>query len=146
MGTLDMTSIFRCMMEDGYNPVYEKNHIIFAIDDNLAIVEYEEGVLSVRLFFSIEEEAYDLFLEAGNQTMLKAFIVKPVLLDDMTNLMFSCEILCDNLREFKKFFPRCIELIHEALYQHKSEMKKLIPATDKILPAAGKSKVHKVVS
>ena len=146
MGTLNMTGIFRCMMEDGYYPVYEKNHIIFAIDDNLAVVEYEEGVLSVRLFFSIEEEAYDLFLEAGNQTMLRAFIVKPVLLDDMKNLMFSCEILCDNVREFRKFFPRCIELINEALSFHKGEMKKLFPAADNILPAAGKSKVHKVVS
>ena len=60
--------------------------------------------------------------------MLKAFIVKPVVLDDMKNLMFSCETLCDTVREFRKFFPRCIELLREALRQHKSEMKKLLLA------------------
>lgn len=141
-----MTDIFRCMMEGGYSPFYENGHIIFGIDDNLAVVEYEDGVLSVRMFFSIDEEEYDLFLEAGNGTMTKAYIIKPVVLEDRRNIMFSCEILCDNIREFRKFFPRCIELLGEALIQHKAEMKKLIPATDNILPAAGKNKVHKVVS
>lgn len=126
--SLNMTGIFRCMMEDGYYPIYEKTHIVFGLDDNLAIVEYEEGVLSVRLFFSIDAETYPLFLEAANETMLKAFIVKPVVLDDMKNLMFSCETLCDTVREFRKFFPRCIELLREALRQHKSEMKKLLLA------------------
>lgn len=154
--SLNMTGIFRCMMEEGYYPIYEKTHIVFGLDDNLAIVEYEEGVLSVRLFFSIDAETYPLFLEAANETMLKAFIVKPVVLDDMKNLMFSCETLCDTVREFRKFFPRCIELLREALRQHKSEMKKLllaaevtsktIPATDDITPMAGSSKTHKVVS
>ena len=54
------------MMEDGYYPVFEQTHIQFGMDDNIAVVEYEEGILSVRLFFSIDEEAYDLFLEACN--------------------------------------------------------------------------------
>ena len=154
--SLNMTSIFRCMMEGGYYPIYEKTHITFGLDDNLAIVEYEEGILSVRLFFSIEEDTYPMFLEAANETMMKAFIVKPVVLDDMKNLMFSCETLCDTVREFRKFFPRSIDLLRDALRQHRTEMKRIIlarEAASKILPAtedwtsmAGSVKSHKVVS
>ena len=138
--SLNMRSIFRCMMEGGYSPIYENSHIIFGLDNNLAVVEYEEEILSVRVFFSIEKDQYPLFLEAANQTMMKAFIVKPVVLDDMKNLMFSCETLCDNTREFKKFFPRSIELLRESLRQHKKEMKKLLVAEELI------SNSQKVVS
>ena len=144
------------MMEEGYYPVYENTHITFGLEDNLAVVEYEEGILSVRLFFSIEKETYPLFLEAANETMLKAFIVKPVVLDDMKNLMFSCEMFCDNVREFRKFFPRSIELLREALRQHRKEMKRLllaeelvsktVPAKDVYPSLAGTTKSHKVVS
>lgn len=125
---LDMRSIFRCMMEEGYYPTYEKTHILFNIADNTAVVEYEEGVLSIRLFFSIEEEAYDLFLEASNATMTETFLVKPAVLDDMKNIMFSCEILCDTVKEFRKFFPVGVERLTEAVMMHKSEMKRLILA------------------
>ena len=52
---LSMRSMFRCLMEEGYYPTFEQTHIQFGLDDNIAVVEYEEGVLSVRLFFSIEE-------------------------------------------------------------------------------------------
>lgn len=154
--SLKMRDIFRVMMEDGYYPIYEKSHIVFGIDDNLAILEYEEGIMSVRLFFSIEQDSYALFLEAANETMLKAFSVKPVVLDDMKNLMFSCEILCDTVREFRKFLPRSVDLLREALKQHKTEMKRLllneelatkkIPATDDFSSMAGNRKSHKVVS
>lgn len=154
--SLNMTSIFRCMMEGGYYPVYEKTHIVFGLDDNLAIVEYEEGILSVRLFFSIEEDTYPMFLEAANETMMKAFMVKPVVLDDMKNLMFSCETLCDTVREFRKFFPRSIDLLREALQQHRTEMKRILlaqetasktlPATDDWTSMTGSVKSHKVVS
>ena len=154
--SLNMRSIFRCMMEGGYYPIFEKSHIVFGLDDNLAIVEYEEGILSVRLFFSIEKETYPLFLEAANETMMKAFIVKPVVLDDMKNLMFSCETMCDNVREFRKFFPRSIELLRESLKQHRKEMKRLllteelisktVPAKDDLPSMAGTTKSHKVVS
>lgn len=154
--SLDMKCIFRCMMEGGYYPIYEKTHIVFGLDDNLAIVEYEEGILSVRIFFEIENEAYPMFLEASNETMMKAFAVKPVVLGDLKNLMFSCEILCDTVREFKKFFPRSIELLQEALSQHRREMKRLlleqeleskkIPAKDDWPPMAGNIKHCKVVS
>ena len=154
--SLNMTGIFRCMMEGGYYPIYEKTHIVFGLDDNLATVEYEDGILAVRLFFSIEKDTYPIFLEAANETMMKEYIVKPVVLDDMKNLMFSCEIMCDNIREFRRFFPRSIELLREALSRHRTEMKRLllaqelasktIPATDDWSPAAGTIKGHKVVS
>ena len=116
------------MMEQGYYPKYEKTHISFNIDENTAIVEYEEDVLSIRLFFSIDEDSYDLFLEASNSAMTESFIVKPAILDDMKHIMFSCEIMCDNIRELRKFFPRGIDRLKEAIDIHKAEMKKLIIA------------------
>ena len=148
---LTMRSIFRCMMEDGYYPIFEKTHIQFGLDDNIAVVEYEDGILVVRLFFSIEEEAYDLFLEASNSMMMYNWCIKAVVLDDMKNIMFSCEIPCDSAREFRKFFPRCVRLIQEAIRAHKSEMKKLIlaghvvsstthPATDEFTSMTGSDK------
>ena len=124
--SLTMRSIFRCMMEDGYYPTFEKTHIQFGMDDNIAVVEYEEGILAVRLFFSIEEEAYDLFLEASNSMMMYNYSVKAVILDDMKNIMFGCEIPCDNVREFKKFFPRSIRNIKDTLVLHRHEMKALL--------------------
>ena len=97
-----------------------------------------------------------MFLEAANETMMKEYIVKPVVLDDMKNIMFSCEILCDTVREFRKFFPRCISLLTNALRQHRQEMKRLIlaseivsktvPATDDWSSMAGTVKSRKVVS
>ena len=84
----------------------------------------------MRLFFGIEEDSYSLFLEASNSTMQKAFAVKPVVLDDMKNLMFSCEMLCGTVREFRKFFPRSLELLRRALKLHRTEMKKLILAEE----------------
>lgn len=154
--TLNMRSIFKCMMEDGYYPVFEKTHIQFGIDDNIAVVDYEEGILSIRLFFSIDEDAFDLFLEASNSTMLNTNLVKPVLLDDMQNLMFSCETLCFTVRDFTRFFPVGIRLLKEALMQHKNEMKSLIlteelmsrtiPATDELTSMTGIYKEHKILS
>lgn len=154
--TLTMRSMFRAMMEGGYYPQFNKTHILFYIDDNIAVVEYEEGVMSVRLFFTIEEEAYELFLESSNSAMLETFAVKPVVMDDMKTIMFSCETLCDNLREFRKFLPRCIRLLEESLVTHKAEMKKLvqagesltktIPATDDYASLAGTGKSHKLLS
>ena len=125
---LSMRSIFRCMMEGGFYPTFEKSHILFGIDDNLGVVEYEEGIVSIRLFFSIEEEFRELFMDASNITMEQSYAVKSVVLDDMKNIMFSCEFLCDTEKEFRKFFPRALELLSEALDIHKDEMKKLILA------------------
>lgn len=118
------------MMEDRLSPIYEDSHIIFGIEDNLAVVEYEEKILSVRLFFSIDAEARNLFLEASNSMMLTTDIVKAVVLDDRTNIMFSCEMMCDTVKEFKKFFPRAVEYIKEAVIEHKREMKRLIISPD----------------
>lgn len=125
---LSLRSIFRCMMEGGYYPTFEKTHIIFAMEDNLGVVEYEEGILSIRLFFSIDEDTCEMFMEASNITMQETYGVKGVVLDDMKNIMFSCEFPCDTEKEFRKFFPRGIELINDALEIHKAEMKKLILA------------------
>lgn len=133
-----MRSIFQCMMEQGYGPSYEKSHILFNLEDNIGVVEYEEGILSVRVFFSIDEDAYDLFLEASNATMCGSYIVKPAILEDMKSIMFSCEVLCDSVPQLRRFLPRSIGLIKEALEIHKSEMKRLILAeslTSKALPA-----------
>ena len=118
------------MMEEGYYPAFEHTHIQFGMDDNIGVVEYEEGILSVRLFFSIDEEAYDLFLEASNMTMLETFCVKPAVLDDMTNIMFSCEMFCDSVRDFRRFFPRACRRLKESLAAHKTEMKKLVLASE----------------
>ncbi len=124
--SLNLRTIFRYLMEEGYYPQYEKTHILVDIDDNIGVIQYQEGILTIRVFFTIEEEAYNLFLEASNATMIETFAVKPAIIDDMNNLMFSCEIMCDSLRDIRRFFPRGIERIREALTVHKAEMKKAI--------------------
>lgn len=116
------------MMEGGYYPTFEKTHIIFAMEDNLGVVEYEKGILSIRLFFSIDEDTCEMFLDASNIMMQSSYGVKGAVLDDMRNIMFSCEFPCDTEKEFRKFFPRGISLIKDALEIHKTEMKKLILA------------------
>ena len=139
--SLSMMSIFRCMMEDGYYPAYEENHIEFDLDGNTAAVTYDEGILAVRLFFAIEEEEYGMFLEASNMMMLETYAVKPAVLDDMTSLMFSCEVMCDNARDFRRFFPRAIERLHNALRVHKNQMKRLVIASEIAakIPASGET-------
>lgn len=151
---IKLRGIFKQMMEDGYYPVFEKTHIQFGLDDNIAVLEYDEDIVSVRLFFSIDEEAYEVFLEASNSTMIDTYAVKPAILNDMKNIMFSCEFMCDSIRDFKRFFPRAIDRLREALECHKAEMKKLflashmasatIPATDDSI--AGIDKRHKILS
>lgn len=151
---MKLRGIFRIMMEMGYYPEFEQTHIQFCLDDNIVIVEYDEGILRVRLFFSIEEEAYDLFLEASNMTMLETYAVKPAILDDMKNIMFSCEFPCDGVRDFRRFFPRATDLLMDALKVHKAQMKRLILATEvasATIPAtedsmAGTVTRHKVLS
>jgi hypothetical protein len=154
--SLTMLSMFKAMMEGGYYPYYNKTHIMFNHDDNPVIVEQANGILCLRMFFTIEEEAYDLFLEASNQTMLDTYIVKPVLMNDMKTIMFSCETFCYNIREFRKFLPHCIHLIDESIAAHKKEMKKLvlaeealsktIPASDDWSSLAGTFKSQKTLS
>lgn len=126
--SLSLKTICRWMMEDGRYPIYEKTHLLFGIDDNLAVLEYDEGVLSVRLFFSIEEEYYDMFLKASNSTMMESLAVKPVILDDKKDIMFSCESICYTKTDLKRFLPRMVDLLKKAVSIHKAEMKSLVIA------------------
>ncbi len=123
---LDLKNIFRYMMEEGYYPNYEYTHIQFNLDGNTAVVECEDGFASVRIFFSIDKEEYDLFIEASNLTMLSTYAVKPAMLDDRENIVFSIEMLCENIRDFKHYFPRALDCLRDALISHKAEMKRLI--------------------
>lgn len=123
---MNLKSICRVMMEEGYYPQFEQNHILFNIDDNPATLEYENGIMTVRIFFSIDENSYEMFLKAGNATMSGTIGVKPVVLREREILMFSSETMCDTLREFRKFLPKSIELIRDAVTVHKHEMKSLL--------------------
>ena len=126
--SLSLKKIFRCMMEEGYHPSYETSHIIFELGDNLAVVEYENSILSVRLFFTIEEEMAQTIINVSNSVMTESQMVKPTVLDDMKNLMFSCETMCENIRQFKSFFPKAIGILKDALNLHRKEMKIMIMA------------------
>ena len=90
------------------------------------MVEYEKSILSVRLFFTIEEEMAQTIINVSNSVMTESQMVKPTVLDDMKNLMFSCETMCENIRQFRSFFPKAIELLNEALSIHRKEMKIMI--------------------
>lgn len=126
--SLSLKKIYRCMMEEGYHPYYEKTHIVFELDDNLAVVEYDRNILSVRLFFSIEEDMAQSIINVSNSVMTGSVLVKPAVLDDMKNLMFSCETMCENIRQFKSFFPKTIGILNDALNLHRKEMKIMIMA------------------
>lgn len=136
---LTLRKIFRYLMENGYCPTYEKTHIIFGVGSNMAVMEYEESVLSLRLFFSIEEEEYGNFLEASNECMTSTFMVKSVILDDMKNLMFSCETLCDTFRDFQRFFPRMLSFLAECLETHKQDMREILIA-ENVFAATGRER------
>ena len=137
-GSLSLRSIFRYMMEEGYYPTFEKNCIMFSIADNTAVVEYEEGILSIRIFFAIDKESSSLFLKASNGAMLSTFLVRPIIMDERESIMFSCETICDTLTELRKFFPRLLERLIEGLEMHKAEMKDMLIArqlADTAMPA-----------
>ena len=122
---LKMQSVFRYMMEAGYYPQFEYTHIQFDINGCIAVLEIEDGFASIRLFFSIDEAEYDLFIEASNMTMLKTYAVKPAVMDDRQNIVFSYEFLCDDIRAFRKIFPRAVEQMEYALETHREEMRRL---------------------
>ena len=148
---LTLRSMFMHMMENGYEPEFEDSHIQFGIGEDTAVIEHREGILSVRLFYSIDEEEYELFLEASNMTMLRTYSVKVVVLEDMTDLMFSWESACENIRDFKRILPIAVTRLKEAIRIHKEEMKKLIfasgvaaatiPAADISMAGIGKRKI-----
>lgn len=149
--SLILTSMFKFMMEKGYNPSFESGSIQFKLGDDIAVVEYNKGITSVRLFYTIDEDEYDLFLEASNMAMLKSYATKIAVLDNMTDLMFSCEFPCENIRDFKRFLPKSVDLLTDALKTHKEEMRRLIiasgvvsatiPATDSSMAGIGKRKI-----
>ena len=148
---LTLKSMFVHMMENGYQPVFENDNIQFEIGDDIAVVEHKEDILSVRLFYTIDEDEYDLFLEASNMAMLKTSAVKIAVLDNMTDLMFSCECMCEDIRDFKRFLPMAVTRLKEALHIHKEEMRRLIfatgvasatiPATEGSMAGIGKRKI-----
>ena len=128
--SLTMKKIFTYMMESGYEPRYEDGYILFEIEDNTSVLEYEDGILSVRTFFTIDEDGYDMFLEASNFAMIKSLMIKPVVMEDMKSIMFSSETLCDSMSEFRRFLPRLIEFSKKGLEIHKNEMMELMKATE----------------
>lgn len=128
--SLTMRKIFTYMMENGYMPTFEDNYILFDMNDNTYVLEYESGVLTLRTFYTIDKEGYDIFLEASNYAMIKSFMVKPVIMEDMKSIMFSCETFCDNIGDFRRFFPRMVEYTGKGLEVHKREMRELIKATE----------------
>lgn len=117
-------------MENGYYPTFEDNYILFDLNDNTSVLEYENEVLSIRTFFTIDEEGYDMFLEASNFAMIKSFMIKPVIMEDMKSIMFSCETFCENMSDFKRFLPKMTEYIKTGLEIHKNEMRELLKATE----------------
>ena len=128
--SLTMRKIFAYLMENGYEPSYEDGYILIEIEENTSVLEYEDGMLSLRTFFSIDEDGYDMFLEASNLAMIKSFMIRPVVMEDMKSIMFSCETFCDSMNEFKRFLPRLIGFSKKGLEIHKNEMRELIRAAE----------------
>jgi hypothetical protein len=128
--SLTMRNIFAYMMENGYSPNFEDGYILFDIDDNTSVLEYENGVLTLRTFFTIDKEGYEMFLEASNFAMIKSFMIKPVIMEDMNSIMFSCETFCQTMGDFKRFFPLMIEYLRKGMTVHKTEMRELLKAVE----------------
>lgn len=128
--SLTMRRIFTYMMENGYLPTFEDDYILFDINDNTSVLDYEDGVLTLRTFYTIDKEGYEIFLEASNYAMLKSSMIKPVIMEDMKSIMFSCETFCDNMGDFRRFFPRMVDYTEKGLEVHKNEMRELIKATE----------------
>ena len=128
--SLTMRRIFTYMMENGYLPTFEDDYILFDINDNTSVLDYEAGVLTLRTFYTIDKEGYEIFLEASNYAMLKSSMIKPVIMEDMKSIMFSCETFCDNMGDFRRFFPRMVDYTKKGLEVHKNEMRELIKATE----------------
>lgn len=124
--TLTLRKMFRYMMENGYEPSYESTHILFDIEDNTAVLEYDEGFLAIRMFFGIDKEEFRNFLEASNSCMQMTYIIRPVILEDHRTIMFSCETICDTFRDFERFFPKMLVSLQEGLVAHKHQMQELL--------------------
>lgn len=128
--SLTTRNIFAYMMENGYRPTFEDGYILFDIDDNTSVLEYENGVLTLRTFFTIDKEGYEMFLEASNYAMIKSYMIKPVIMEDMKSIMFSCETFCQTMGDFKRFFPLMIEYLRKGMSVHKDQMRELLKAVE----------------
>lgn len=124
--SLNYTGIFQYLMEEGYFPTFELTHILFEYEDNTAMLEYKDGMICLRVFFSIDEETSVLFILGSNSVMADTKGVKAVVLEDGDTIMFSAEFMCDNIREFRNFFPIALQNISHALDEHKKMMKEIL--------------------
>ena len=143
--SLTMRKIFACMMENGCCPTFEDGYILFDVDDNTSVLEYENGVLTLRTFFTIDKEGYEMFLEASNYAMIKSYMIKPVIMEDMKSIMFSCETFCQTVGDFKRFFPLMIEYLRKGMSVHKDQMRELLKAVEQLsykMPAADEQVVE----
>lgn len=123
---LTLRKMFRYLMENGYKPAFENTHILFDVGNNTVVMEYDEGYISLRMFFSIEEDEYLNFLEGSNSCMQSVFMVRPVVLDDRKTIMFSCENICDSMKDMEKAFPKMLEALQEGIKMHKFLMNLLL--------------------
>jgi hypothetical protein len=147
--SLTMRNIFAYMMENGCRPTFEDGYILFEVDDNTSVLEYENGVLTLRTFFSIDKEGYEMFLEASNFAMIKSFMIKRVIMEDMNSIMFSCETFCQTMGDLKRFFPLMIEYLRKGMTVHKTEMRELLKAVEMLSykkPAADEQVVETGIS
>lgn len=102
-------------MEDGYYPVYRKTYITFSIGDDTAVLEYNQGILTLKIFFSIDDEYAALLLTAANTIMQSSPTIKSLMDEDGKNIIFSCETFCTSKRDFRKILPAMISMLQEAL-------------------------------
>ena len=124
--SLNYTGIFQYLMEEGYFPRFELTHILFEYEDNTAMLEYKDRIMCLRIFFSIDEETSILLILGSNSVMAYTKGVKAVVLNDEDTIMFSAEFMCDNIREFRKFFPIALHNLSHALAEHKNTMKEIL--------------------
>ncbi len=143
--SLTMRKIFAYMMENGYYPTFEDGYILFDIEDNTSVLEYENDVLMLRTYFTIDNEDYEMFLEASNFAMIKSCMIKPVIMEDMNSIMFSCETFCQTMGDFKRFFPLMLEGLRKGMSIHKDQMRELLKAVEMLsykMPAADEQVVE----
>ena len=144
-GRFGIKSVCRCLMEEGYYPHLDGGYVTVRLNDNIYILEYEEGIISVMLLFSVDEEAYTSFLQASNAMHFKCTTVKAVMLDDHESLIFRSEFFCDSVRQFRKFFPRSVEMLDEAVTVHRMEMKNLT-SLESVIFVPERGKARKILS
>jgi hypothetical protein len=120
---MKLTDICRYMMEERYYPKYEKTHLLFYIDGNMTLLEYENDILVMRVFFSINEDDFYLFMEVSDTVMLNTHTVKALVTHDRKSIMFCCETMCDNRKSLRKFLPAMISNLKDAMNQHREQMR-----------------------